>query len=248
MGSQAPRVKTGRKSPSVYSPRFDRGQVFAALGVVCAGVFVWVAFELGQIRAGHNSFEARERIGELEQQLDEQQDENHELRERVAQLETNRKIDDEAYARVEAELATLESQISEQQADLEFYRGIVADQQAGLRVQDFTLWPGDGPQSYSMRLVLAQAMRAGSRISGSVELRVEGVLDSESRTLGLRDLLAGEGGRSRLDFSFRYFQNLEAELVLPDGFAPERVHVKLTPKGKSSESIEKSFDWAIKAG
>jgi len=248
MGPQAPRVKSGRNSPSVHSPRFDRGQMFVAIGVVLAVVFAWIAFELGQIRAGHNSFEARERIGELERALDEQREENQVLHERTAQLETNRKIDDEAYATIKSELAALEAEIQEQQEDLEFYRGIVSDQQAGLRIQDFALWPGDGPLSYSMQLVLAQAMRAGSRISGTVEFKIEGMQGGETVTLGLGEVLAGAGNKTRLDFSFRYFQNLEANLLLPKGFSPERVHVKLRPSGKSSKYIEKSFDWVVRAG
>lgn len=232
----------------MHAPRFDRGQMFTGIGLVCAVVFVWIAFELGQIRAGHNSFEANERYNELQSAFADERDSAQGLRERIAQLETNRKIDREAYAQVERQLAELEAEILTQQEDLEFYRGIVADQQAGLRVQDFVLWPGSDSVSYSMRLVLAQAMRAGSRISGSVELEIEGVQDSKPRTLGLGDLLVGQGRTKRLDFSFRYFQNLEAELVLPEGFAPARVNVRLTPKGKSSESIEKSFDWQVKAG
>jgi hypothetical protein len=232
----------------VRDPLLGRGQLFALVGFVCAALIVWVAFELGQIRAGHNSFEATERYNELEGILRQEREETQRLRERIAQLETDRKIDGEAYARVEAELAGLEAMILTQQEDLAFYRGIVSDQQSGLRVQDFVLWPGDGPLSYSMRLVLAQAMRAGSRISGTVNLEIEGVQDSEPRTLGLRDLLTVEPRPRRLDFSFRYFQNLEAELVLPEGFAPARVNVTLKPKGKSSKSIEKSFDWSVKAG
>lgn len=229
-------------------PRFDRGQIFVAVGVVCAVAFVWIAFELGQVRAGYNSFEAAERYRELERVLEEQREEGRRLHEHIAQLETDRKIDGEAYARVERELATLEAEILTQQEDLQFYRGIVADQQAGLRVQDFALWPGNGPLSYSMRLVLAQAMRAGSRISGSVELEIQGERDSKPLTLGLADMLGGTVRKSRLDFSFRYFQNLEAELILPEGFTPARVNVRLRPRGKAAESIEKSFDWAVKAG
>jgi hypothetical protein len=248
MGSTEPRVKAGRKSPAVHVPRFARGQILAAVGVVSLAVILWIAFELGQIRAGHNSFQASEDYREIQTILDQERDDARSLRERIAQLETDRKIDDEAYAQVEAQLESLEAQILAQQEDLEFYRGIVADQKTGVRVQDFALWPGDGPMSYGMRLVLAQAIRAGSRISGSVELEIEGIQDSEPRTLSLRDLLADGGPKSRLDFSFRYFQNLEAVLVLPDGFAPARVNVRLRPKGKSSESVEKSFDWAVKSG
>ena len=232
----------------MHDPLLDRGQLFALVGFVCALLFVWIAFELGQIRAGHNSFEASERYDEIERILRKEREDTQRLRERIAQLETDRKIDEEAYARVEAELAGLESVILAQQEDLEFYRGIVSDQQSGLRVQDLTVWRGDGPLSFSMRLVLAQAMRAGSRISGTVDLKIEGMQDSKPRSLGLRDLLAVEPRPRRLDFSFRYFQNLEAELVLPEGFAPVRVRVTLKPKGKSSKSIEKSFDWAVKSG
>jgi len=232
----------------VHAPRFDRGQIFAVIGVACAVVFAWIAFELGQIRAGHNSFEASESNRELARLLDEEREESQGLRERFAQLETNRKIDREAYAQVERLLTELEAEILTQQEDLEFYRGIVSDQQAGLRVQDFVLWRGAGPLSYSMRLVLAQEMRAGSRISGSVELEIEGTQGNEPKTLDLGDLLDGGSRKKRLDFSFRYFQNLEAELVLPEGFAPARVNVRLAPKGKSSKWIEKSFDWQVKAG
>jgi hypothetical protein len=61
--------------------------------------------------------------------------------------------------------------------------------------------------------------------------------------------MSGQTDReSRLAFSFRYFQNLQADLVLPKGFAPARVTVKLTPDGKSAKPLEKSFDWAIQAG
>jgi hypothetical protein len=216
--------------------------------IVCAAVFIWIAFELGQIRAGHNSIEAGERHRELEAALDEERDTTEELRARVAQLETDRKIDRAAYAGVDQELAGLEAEIFAQQEDLEFYRGIVADQQTGLRIQDFVIWRGDRPRAFSMRLVLAQAMRAGSRISGSVDMDVEGMQDGEAQTLRLRDVLTGAGSKSRLEFSFRYFQNLEAELLLPKGFEPLRVNLRLKPNGKSAKTIEMSVDWAVKSG
>jgi hypothetical protein len=135
-----------------------------------------------------------------------------------------------------------------QQEDLAFYRGIVADQQTGLRIQDLELSRGADASSFTMRLVLAQAIRADRRISGYAEFNVEGTRDGKELTLSLTDMLGPNEGESRLAFSFRYFQNLQTELVLPDGFAPARVTVKLTPNGKSAKPVEKSFDWTIQAG
>ncbi len=146
-------------------------------------------------------------------------------------------------------MVDLQNEILVQREDLAFYRGIVADQQTGLRVQDLELLAGDNASSFSLRLVLAQAMRASQRISGSVELQVEGVRDGEPLTLGLAELgVVAEQRNALAAFSFRYFQNLEAELVLPEGFAPARVIVKLTPKGKLAKPLKKTFEWAVRPG
>jgi len=45
-------------------------------------------------------------------------------------------------------------------------------------------------------------------------------------------------------FSFRYFQDFDRQLVLPDGFTPERITVEVRSKTRSISSIEESFDWA----
>jgi hypothetical protein len=226
-----------------------RNHIFVIGAFVCGLAVIWVVYELGQIRAGHNGFEARQHYSELESKFDEAREQNNELRRKIALLETDRKIDEEAYSQVEQRLTGLQDEILAQREDLAFYRGIVADQQTGLRVQDFELLAGDVASSYSLRLVLAQAMRASQRISGSVELQVEGIRNGEPLTLGLTELgVVGEQRKSLAAFSFRYFQNLEADLVLPEGFAPQRVIVTLRPKGNRAKPLEKTYDWAIRPG
>jgi len=226
-----------------------RNHIFVVGGLVCILVVAWIIYELGQVRAGFNAFEARQHYAELETQFEEQQGQNEELHRKLALLETSRKIDEEAYSQVEQRMTDLQDEILEQREDLAFYRGIVADQKTGLRIQDLELLVGDDEWSFRLRLVLAQAMRASQRISGSVELQVEGVRDGKPLTLGLTELgVIGEQRKAIAGFSFRYFQNLEADLQLPEGFAPARVIVKLTPKGKRAKPLKKTFDWAIRAG
>ena len=218
------------------------------MGLLVGLGIIWAAYELGQIRAGYNRFQAQQRYIVLEREFNAMQEETAKLSEKVVLLETDEKIDTEAYRRVEEQLADLQEEILNQREDLAFYRGIVADQQTGLRIQDLELLRGADASSFTMRLVLAQAIRADRRVSGYVELNVEGIRDGQELTLGLADLAGQAGGDSRLAFSFRYFQNLQADLVLPKGFAPARVTVKLTPNGKSAKPLEKSFNWAVQAG
>jgi hypothetical protein len=248
MGITRQRLKISPKR-SINRGRPSRSaQIFALIGLLIGLGIIWAAYELGQIRAGYNRFQAQQRYTVLEGEFNALQEETAKLSEKVVLLETNEKIDTEAYRRVEEQLASLQEEILTQREDLAFYRGIVADQQTGLRIQDLELLRGADASSFTMRLVLAQAIRADRRISGYVELNVEGIRDGQELTLGLADLAGQADGDSRLAFSFRYFQNLQADLVLPEGFAPARVTVKLTPNGKSAKPLEKSFNWAVQAG
>ena len=229
-----------RKPPG----RFSRPLAILALALG-AGITL-AAFEFGQQRAGHNRFAAMKKESELRAELAEVRQTNGLLTDKVALLETDSKIKAEAYKSVEQQLGELQAQIQKQSEDIAFYRGIVGDQTTGLRVQDFGLFPGAGPEDFSVRLVLAQALRSGRRVSGTVELTVRGERDGRSTVMKLAELKVD--GPDRLAFSFQYFQNLEADLRLPSDFAPQSVTVRVNPKGKGAEPVEASFDWQLRRG
>ena len=44
-----------------------------------------------------------------------------------------------------------------------------------------------------------------------------------------------------IDYSFRYFQQVEGDFALPAGFQPTRVTVRLDPA--SGPDVAQSFDW-----
>jgi len=227
-------------------PRISR--VAIAIGLISSVVVVWLVYQLGQIQAGHNQFEARAEYQMLHSQLDQVETDNEALSRKVAQLEMSIKISSEAYKLVEGGQQDLQATILEQQEQLEFYKGIVSspDQEAGLRIQGFELLKGDAAASFNVRLVLAQTLRSNRTINGFVEMRVEGVRDGEPVSLNLAQMSGQEQLSNRLDFSFRYFQGIRTVLVLPDGFAPQRVIVKLTPKGRAAKAVEETFDWDVR--
>lgn len=249
MGRPAHRVNYGRRRTDIKSGPSYWARGVSAVILIAGLATAWYVYELGQKRAGFNRQEANERYRVLQEDMLETQRENRRLRDQVALLETNSKIDAEAYRRVESELNQLQEKILEQQEELGFYEGIVGpSQRAGLRVQDFELAPAADQSAFRVHMVLAQALRANRRVSGYAELMVQGVADGQMRTLGLSDLAAKGHKNGRLDFSFRYFQNLQANLVLPDGFEPTLVIVKLTPSDKKAEIVEKTYEWANLAG
>lgn len=163
--------------------------------------------------------------------------------------ETHRSIDREAYKVVETSLATLELKIQEQQEAIAFYRGIVSpkDGNSGLRVQDFRLTRGSAEREYNLRVVLVQSMQHSRKVSGDVNLRVDGSQDGVAKSYTYAQLLP-ESEDKKWNYSFRYFQDFDRRLLLPDGFTPERIKIEVNSKTRSITSIEESFPWSTNLG
>ena len=219
-----------------------------ALAVFIA-VLCYLVFEFGRIQANYNIIDAAKerkayelRIAELNTQIDS-------LKEQVAKLQTDREIDHESYKEVEASLTSLQSKIQEQNDAIAFYRGIVSpeDGTAGLRVQDMKLTRGNRERAFNVQLVLVQSLQHDRKVSGDVSLSVEGELNGATTTYDYAQLLP-ETGDDSWPFSFRYFQDFNREIVLPDGFTPESITIQVHSKTRSIKSIEKSYSWAASPG
>ena len=217
------------------------------LGLVV--VSAYLVFELGRIKAGYDIVEAASDRQAYKDIITELEDEVVGLKQEVALLETHRDIDREAYKQVESSLSSLQAKIVEQQDALAFYRGIVspADGKPGLRVQDLTLMRGEEERQFQVRLVLVQSMQHVRKVSGDVRMSVQGSQDGEERSYELAELMP-EDADSDLPFSFRYFQNFNRQLLLPNGFTPRLIRVEVRSKTRSIADIEASFDWVTAQG
>ena len=219
--------------------------VIVALAVACA----YLIFEYGRISAGYDVVDTANERQAFEDHIVSLDDNIAALKQEIAVLETHREIDREAYKEVEESLLALQAKIQEQQDAIAFYRGIVspADGKPGLRVQDFKLTRAGEERAFNLRLVLVQAMKHDRKVSGNVAVTVEGSEAGIAKTYALSDLLPEEADTA-WPFSFRYFQDFDRQLVLPDGFTPERIHVEVRSRTRSISSIEESFAWAMSQG
>ena len=217
--------------------------------VALAVVGGYLVYEFGRIQAGYDLVDAASERRDYEQHIETLEDEISSLKEQVAMLETHRDIDREAYREVEASLTELQAKIQEQRDAIAFYRGIVspADGNKGLRVQDLKLTRGKKEREYNIRLVLVQALKHDRKVSGNVNLTIEGDLDGVEKTFSYAELLP-EDSEPVWAFSFRYFQDFNRQVVLPDGFTPQRVKVEVQSKTRSISSIEESFAWTTSQG
>lgn len=218
------------------------------LAVVIVGVG-YLVFEFGRIQANYNIVDAAAERQEYEDRIQGLESEILGLKEEVALLETHRDIDREAYKQVESSLTALQSKIQEQTDAIAFYRGIVspADGTAGLRVQDLKLTRGQSERAYKVRLVLVQSLKHDRKVTGDVNLRIEGEQGGAAATLNMSQLMPEEAS-AKWPFSFRYFQDFDKDIVLPDGFTPEKITIEVRSRTRSISSIEESYSWTTSLG
>lgn len=212
--------------------------------VVALVVGGYLLFEFGRLQAGYNIVDAITVERNFAHEINGLEDQIVALKQEIALLETHQDIEREAYEVVEANLADLEQKIQEQTDAIAFYRGIVSpkDGGRGLRVQDLRLTKGKDERHYNVRLVLVQVMQHDRSVKGEVDFSLEGAQNGVATTYKLEELLP-EDANSSWHFAFRYFQDFDRELVLPDGFTPEKINIEVISRTKSIASVKQSFDW-----
>jgi len=233
-----------RKHRLVVKPHRPWKDGLVVLGGACAvGLLLSTTFEYGRYRAGFDQVAAAREQARLIAELGDQRAQNAALGDRVALLERSSEIDETARAQVKGNLSELQDEVLELREELAFYRGIVApDDGGGLRVQSLKLARGAQDRLWHFRLVLIQSIKHEQRAVGAVDLIVHGVRGGTPVQLALREVAATPA--AALQYSFRYFQDFEGDLMLPSGFTPGRVEVEVQPRAGGT-AVRRSFDWAM---
>ncbi|MEM6580844.1 MAG: DUF6776 family protein [Pseudomonadota bacterium] len=171
------------------------------------------------------------------------------LRERTTDLEvlaTRREIDLQALEMVRKELAAQEEEIAALEEGLALYRGLMApgDLDPGLNLYDMELMAGDRNDQYLFRFILQQEARRHALLKGNLTAVVSGVANGQFVELPLAEL-SEDIPHNGVDLQFRYFQSVEGQLVLPEGFEPSEVTVEANTRKPNAFTIRESFPWQL---
>jgi hypothetical protein len=180
--------------------------------------------------------------GASSSQLRDQQAKIADLEQRVATLTRSDQISREANRDLQGTLAERDEEIAGLRADVAFYERFVGatGQRRGLAVHQLQLQP-QGDQAWHFTATLTQNINRGAVSRGRLTLSVEGTRDGTLQRLSWADLRQ-QPDAPGTEYSFKYFQEVEGDLLLPPGFKPLRVHARLVPA--SGAAVEQSFTWA----
>lgn len=215
---------------------------------VAMSVAFWFVFDFGRSRAGFDAEEAAQRVHMLELRIKQLTKDNVDLSEKAALLERSNGVDREAYGKIEKTLRTLQDEnyaLKQQSSVLQSIVGAGAAAEF-VKVQQLKIKKGSGAGKYRYRLALMQTEHVDRAIKGSVTFALEGLQGGADKVFAIN---AGPGGKLTVQpFSFRHFQNLDGDFVMPQNFEPQRLKVSIDMPGKSPSHFEKIFTWSDVAG
>jgi hypothetical protein len=184
----------------------------------------------------------------LQSQLDASKAEVIVMRQSIADKEVGEQIDTYANEEVRLTVESLQNNIAELREEVRFYKSVLMPNvnEKGLRIERLELKATADPLKVRYHLLLTQVVDKHRFIQGGVKMSLVGTRDNQEVSIPFEQL--NGMSNSSTGFRFRYFQNIDGELVVPDGFSPMEIEVVATSTGPSGRRLERRFDWKLLEG
>lgn len=214
----------------------------AVLALSVGAVLVFVTWNLASRPVPPSTRQLQEEVDFLAGELDAVKERMVRLEARNTVLERESDVLRQANRMLREQESARQAEIAQQQSDLDFFRRLAGTggSQSGLDVYDVELLPTGSAQVFQFLFTLTQNIRRASIVSGRVRIDVEGTLDDRPVTLYWSRV--SDGDTPEPSFSFKYFQQLEGYLTLPEGFDPTRLKLTLEAEGRRNP-VQRSYEW-----
>ena len=236
MTEPVPRFQVVPSRPRLSTRHWIVGIALAwLLSLLLVGWLVRGYADPGQGQARSQLRTAERTVAQQKRQLDE-------LNQRLTTLARSDQISRAANGELQSSLAERDEEIASLRADVAFYERLVGStaQRKGLNVHSIEFAPTEAG-SWNYRAVLTQNLNRGAISQGQLRFSIDGVRAGKLATLDWGDLNQRDDAPGQ-DYSFRYFQELTGNVMLPKDFTPQ--HVRVSLRGGAG-GTEQTFDWKL---
>ena len=133
------------------------------------------------------------------------------------------------------------------QKDIAFYQQVMAPEltQQGFVIDAFNVEKTLSDRVYRFELVMMQREKIKNTLKGSLDITLVGSEAGKSKQYALKSLLVDP--EQVLAFGFKYFQILDGQIKLPEGFQPERILVQseIFQFNRKKGELHSVFDWTL---
>ena len=222
------------------------GLVLLVIALVAS--LIWSSYQLGMDEGLSTRVWIVQERDDLAQKLKQSVSLTETYRQEVAALKLADEIDLQADVGVQQTILELQTQLARVQEEVQFYKGVMLPkvEDKGLRIERLRVENSGEPNRFKYNLLLTQVVNKYDYVQGDVEINLVGDEDNLGSNLPLGDISTQD--QDSIRFRFRYFQNIDGELMLPDGFIPKEVMVVAQSTGRSSQRQERRFTWQVGEG
>ena len=190
--------------------------------------------------------DARDQRDQLMLRIDDMSGQLNNLQHKLINSEQSSTVDRQALGEVQGTIINLRETIAQLEEDVLHYKQIMSSEnsETGLMIGQLDLLQTDQSDRIRYRLELRQVGNNDNLVSGYTNVNILGTQGRQEISIPLRSLAMDEN-QLDIKLQFRYFQNIQGELILPDGFVPLGVQIIAVDEGSNKKTIQKSFSWLV---
>lgn len=222
--------------------------IIAALVVLVLGAIVATYF-YAQNKASSERLSLTE-AQELRGQLGKLQQDAEESKRELAKYQLNAEVDRQAGEEMRKRVMQLRDEKAGLQRDLEVYRIMTSkasNNPKGISFGIFSVAPiADNKQQF--KLAVQKLAEDDEDFVGQLRVMVVGQKEGGETKISLHELVVSKVGveplAENIPLSFKFFQNIDADIVLPDGFVPVRIELEVKSSARRNPvTINADIEW-----
>lgn len=233
------------KPPSVLY-RQRRTRLLVLVVALVASLLLALGFWLGQQAAYSGMGVDSALYREMQRELPAARERAEALAQELEVQRTRHEVDRQALEMVRGDIARQKEQITGLEEGLRFYRSLMAPGEIaqGLSLRDIELIARPEPGRYAYRIVAQQEALKHQLLKGELYAEVFGIQEGERKVYPLAEL-SEDLDNGLVPLRFRYFQAIEGELAIPDGFQPEGISVVASATTPRKAEVRETYSWRV---
>ncbi|WP_152537588.1 DUF6776 family protein [Catenovulum agarivorans] len=182
----------------------------------------------------------------LNQTIDEKNQALFQTEQKLNFIRVELEVNNMSLQKLQTELKQVQQENTKLKETLTFYQSVMAPELTadGVMVDELLIEPTLIDNQFRYKVILVQTSKQKRFAKGYISLTLFGIQNGKNFSIDMKKLAIADSDTS---FSFRYFQILEGEFVLPERFTPERVNLAVVlpqRRGQSYSRTELDYTWS----
>lgn len=241
-GSPVYRLKVVPHRPIKSALIFIIGLLLIAAALIAT--YRYAQFEIGNERL------TQQEASELRLQLDKAVQDAAELRREITRMQVNADVDRQAGEDMRKQVLGLREEKAALVRDIDVFRIMTSDRDKNPKGISFGVFSITklADNKHQLKLVVQKLAEGDDDFTGQLRFIVVGQRDGQEARMSLHELVVSEEGTQpfteNIPLNFKFFQNIETEIVLPEGFIPSRVELNVRSDARRNPvTVEGQLEW-----